>query len=225
MRTAQASLLTVCALLAYTSAVIAAACRTAACGTEIAAPLLTLTQNRVDTSEGARIWPHCAFCHTPDGLGFVRFDAPKIAGQEAWYAERQLRNFLAGRRGNHPEDIPGRQMAFNAGPLYTDPLIESMAAFLEALPVSPAKLQYLQAGRPGAGATLQVGFTIRRHDCRLASFRGEGQATLRNLCRLPRREGGGQSRPEFPETRQQAGLVPDPGAQILQIWRQGHPPR
>ena len=114
-------------------------------------------------------------------------------------------------------------MAFNAGPLYTDALIESMAAFLEALPVSPAKLQYLQAGRPGAGATLQMGFTIRRHDCRLASFRGEGQATLRNLCRLPRREGGGQSRPEFPETRQQAGLVPDPGSSNTSNMAPGAP--
>ena len=38
-----------------------------------------------------------------------------------------------------------------------------------------------------------MGFTIRRHDCRLASFRGEGQASLRNLCRLPRREEGNRA--------------------------------
>ena len=139
MRAAQASLLTVCALI---SAVAAFAQQPSGDG-------VPLAQSRVDTSEGARIWPHCAFCHTPDGLGFVRFDAPKIAGQEAWYAERQLRNFLAGRRGNHPEDIPGLQMAFNVGPLYTDPLIESMAAFLEALPVSPAKVQYFMLAALG----------------------------------------------------------------------------
>ena len=170
MRTAQASLLTVCALLFAVAAIAHQPGgdslsgvtldrnrdRTALSGTVNPSPLplfsggaVTLAQNRVDTSEAARIWPHCAFCHTPDGLGFVRFDAPKIAGQEAWYAERQLRNFLAGRRGNHPEDIPGRQMAFNAGPLYTDALIESMAAFLEALPVSPAKVQYFRLAALG----------------------------------------------------------------------------
>jgi cytochrome c oxidase subunit 2 len=170
MRKAQASLLTVCALLLTVTGLaeqpdgdplsgVTVDRRwdaTALSGTVNPDPLLrfaggalTLPQNQVDTSEGARIWPHCAFCHTPDGLGFVRFDAPKIAGQEAWYVERQVRNFLARRRGYHPEDIPGRQMAFNAGPLFTDAIIESMAAFVEALPVSPAKLQYYRLAALG----------------------------------------------------------------------------
>lgn len=94
-------------------------------------------QDAVDTTAGETLWPHCAFCHTDDGLGFIRFDAPKIAGQEAWYTERQLRHFLDGQRGYHDEDIPGKQMALYAGPLVTDELIASMAAFIESLPVSP----------------------------------------------------------------------------------------
>ena len=94
-------------------------------------------QDAVDPAAGETLWPHCAFCHTADGLGFVRWDAPKIAGQEAWYVETQLRNFIERRRGYHPEDIPGLQMAIYTGPLIDDEIIASMAAFIERLPVTP----------------------------------------------------------------------------------------
>ena len=214
MRTAQASLLTVCVLL-----FAVAAFAQQPDGDPLSA--VALAQNRVDTSEGARIWPHCAFCHTPDGLGFVRFDAPKIAGQEAWYAERQLRNFLAGRRGNHPEDIPGRQMAFNAGPLYTDPLIESMAAFLEALPVSPAKLQFftLAALGPERPYKWDSRFAVTTAGSPASAERGKQLYATCVACHGAKAEGNRALNSPRLDNKQ------DPGAQILQIWRQGHPPR
>lgn len=97
-------------------------------------------QEAVDTTAGEMLWPHCAFCHTDDGLGFVRFDAPKIAGQEAWYTERQLKHFIERRRAYHPEDIPGLQMHIYTGPLVDDEIIASMAAFIESLPVTPDEI-------------------------------------------------------------------------------------
>lgn len=97
-------------------------------------------QEAVDTTAGEMLWPHCAFCHTDDGLGFVRFDTPKIAGQEAWYTEMQLRNFIERRRGYHPEDIPGLQMHIYTGSLINDEIIASIAAYIENLPVTPEEI-------------------------------------------------------------------------------------
>ena len=85
------------------------------------------------------LWETCAFCHSPDGLGFVGFDAPKIAGQNAWYTVRQLKKFKIGQRGYHPEDIPGKQMAVSTGPLTNDGIIKALADYIERLPVSPTK--------------------------------------------------------------------------------------
>ncbi|MEM9208392.1 MAG: c-type cytochrome [Pseudomonadota bacterium] len=83
------------------------------------------------------LWKFCVFCHSPDGLGTERFDAPKIAGDPAWYTERQLTNFRARIRGSHPEDQPGLQMFVYSYPLIDEAAIWNMAAFIEALPVSP----------------------------------------------------------------------------------------
>lgn len=43
-----------------------------------------------DLAAGENLWRYCAFCHNADGLGQARSDAPKLAGDAAWYAERQL---------------------------------------------------------------------------------------------------------------------------------------
>lgn len=96
-------------------------------------------QNGFDTTAGEALWPHCAFCHTDQGLGYVGWDAPMIAGQEAWYTERQLKNFIERRRGHDSEDLPGLQMAIYTGPLIDDEIIASTAAFIESLPVTPAQ--------------------------------------------------------------------------------------
>ena len=37
-------------------------------------------------------------------------NAPKIAGQSAWYLKRQIMNYKNGLRGTHEGDIYGRQM-------------------------------------------------------------------------------------------------------------------
>ena len=90
-----------------------------------------------EVTDPARLWEFCAFCHSADGLGTERFDAPKIAGDPAWYTERQLTHFRERIRGAHPEDQPGLQMYVYSYPLIDAKAIRKMAEYIEALPVSP----------------------------------------------------------------------------------------
>ena len=91
----------------------------------------------IDLQAGATLWKFCAFCHNADGLGQERSDAPKVAGDPAWYTERQLRNFRTRVRGSHPEDMPGRQMVVYAYPLIDEAAIRNMAAYIASMPVTP----------------------------------------------------------------------------------------
>lgn len=107
----------------------------------------------IDLSAGETLWKFCAFCHSPDGLGGVRMDAPKVAGDPAWYTERQLHLFRSKIRGSHPEDQPGLQMFVYSYPLVDDAAIRNMAAFIETLPVTPAnpepdRMRNRPPGRP-----------------------------------------------------------------------------
>lgn len=54
----------------------------------------------------------CGACHGPAGEGNALFSAPKLAGLDPWYVERQLHNFAAGIRGSHEKDTYGKQMVF-----------------------------------------------------------------------------------------------------------------
>lgn len=109
-----------------------------------------LSQEReVDIEAGERLWEFCAFCHNASGLGGQRADAPKVAGDPAWYTERQLRKFRSRVRGSHPEDQPGLQMVVYAYPLIDDAAIRNMAAYIETMdadPENPAPDR--MAGRP-----------------------------------------------------------------------------
>lgn len=82
---------------------------------------------------GEELYQACGFCHGAQGQGRQRLDAPALAGMEAWYVERQLRNFDSGVRGTHANDLPGRQMALITGMLRNDATIKNVAAFIETL--------------------------------------------------------------------------------------------
>ena len=94
-------------------------------------------QEVADLEAGEKLWKFCAFCHSADGFGQQRSDAPKLAGDAAWYTERQLRHFRNRTRGDHPEDMTGLQMIVYAVPLVNDKAIRDMAAFIETMPVDP----------------------------------------------------------------------------------------
>lgn len=91
----------------------------------------------IDLEAAATLWKFCAFCHNAGGLGQQRSEAPKLAGDPAWYTERQLKKYRTRVRGFHPEDMPGLQMVVYAYPLIDDAAIRNMAAFIETLEVDP----------------------------------------------------------------------------------------
>ena len=60
-----------------------------------------------DAAKGKARYAVCQACHGVDGMGNKALNSLKIAGQEPWYLERQLKNFKAGIRGADPKDKYG----------------------------------------------------------------------------------------------------------------------
>ena len=55
----------------------------------------TLAESQVsatgDPAKGKALYAVCQACHGADGMGNKELNSPKIAGQEPWYLERQLK--------------------------------------------------------------------------------------------------------------------------------------
>lgn len=65
-----------------------------------------------DLTKGQSLFAaQCATCHGPSAAGMQALNAPALAGQEAWYMQRQLRHFRSGVRGADTTHVPGMQMA------------------------------------------------------------------------------------------------------------------
>ena len=91
-----------------------------------------------DAAAGAAQYAVCAACHGQQGEGQLALNAPKIAGQEAWYLQRQLQNYKAGLRGAHEDDVFGREMAPMAATLANDAAIANVIAHIQTFPDNPA---------------------------------------------------------------------------------------
>ncbi len=91
-----------------------------------------------DAAIGAAQYVVCAACHGQQGEGMVALNAPKIAGQGAWYLKRQLQNYKSGARGAHADDVLGRQMAPMAATLVNDAAIDNVIAHIQTLPDNPS---------------------------------------------------------------------------------------
>ncbi len=76
----------------------------------------------------------CVLCHGDQAQGNELFNAPRLAGQEVWYIERQLQNFASGRRGSDPTDVFGAQMRPMAIALNGNENIADVAAYLSSIP-------------------------------------------------------------------------------------------
>ena len=63
-----------------------------------------------DPERGRELYAACAVCHGRSGDGNDALGAPRLAGQASWYTARQLRKFIAGVRGTHPDDTSGASM-------------------------------------------------------------------------------------------------------------------
>ena len=69
-------------------------------------------------SPSATIWQgQCAACHGTAGEGNRSLGAPALTQLSADYIARQLRHFIAGVRGAHPDDNAGKRMALSVANL------------------------------------------------------------------------------------------------------------
>src|SRR5690606_26916202 len=105
-----------------------------------------------DPQAGAATYAVCSACHGAQGEGNPQLNAPKIAGQEAWYLERQIRLYQQGIRGTDPRDPYGMQMAPMANTLTTEQALADVAAYIESLPDRPAEPTI--SGNAARGRTL-----------------------------------------------------------------------
>lgn len=86
---------------------------------------------------GQALYPVCAACHGMNGEGNLALNAPRIAGQEAWYVERQLAHFKSGYRGGEG-DTYGQQMAPMAAVLADDQAVRNISAYIATMsPTAP----------------------------------------------------------------------------------------
>lgn len=90
-----------------------------------------------DLAAGARSYEVCAGCHGFLGEGNEMIGAPRLAGIETWYLERQTRNFRDGLRGHVEGDANGRRMALMAQAVDTERELGDLMAWIGSLP-SPA---------------------------------------------------------------------------------------
>ena len=108
-----------------------------------------------DAAKGKARYAVCQACHGVDGMGNKALNSPKIAGQEPWYLERQLKNFKAGIRGADSKDTYGMQMRPMALTLADDQSIRDMAAYVSNMPVERTVVPTIK-GNVAAGKAAYV---------------------------------------------------------------------
>ena len=86
-----------------------------------------------DIAAGESLYQTCATCHGPSAEGNEALGAPALAGQNDWYMVTQLRNFLAGYRGVHPQDVYGAQMRVMTTSLGGEEDILNVVAYINSL--------------------------------------------------------------------------------------------
>ncbi len=85
-------------------------------------------------ADGAQLFATCVACHGSKGEGNAALHAPAIAGQDAAYLERQLRNFRGDLRGKHKSDVLGAQMRALAAVIGNDADVTKLASHVASLP-------------------------------------------------------------------------------------------
>lgn len=100
---------------------------------------------------GAAQYGICATCHGQQGEGIVAMNAPKIAGQSAWYLKRQIMNYKRGLRGTDPGDTFGQQMTGMVATLADEQAVDNVVAHIMTFPDAPAAAT-IDGGDVAAGA-------------------------------------------------------------------------
>ncbi len=99
-----------------------------------AAVIIAMPASAEDDGRGKALFDLCSQCHKIDGSGDPLALAPSIAGLGTWYVEKQLKNFRAGIRGAHPDDLPGLRMHPMALQLVKDEDLSAVASYVGSLP-------------------------------------------------------------------------------------------
>jgi cytochrome c oxidase subunit 2 len=96
----------------------------------------TMAKPKGDPLAGQASYAVCSACHGAQGEGNKAVNAPKLAGQEWTYLERQLHNYKTGVRGSAEGDTLGQQMAGMAATLPNDQAVRDVVAYIGTLPDS-----------------------------------------------------------------------------------------
>ena len=86
-----------------------------------------------DTARGQQLFAACAACHGNQAEGNEALGAPALAGQNDWYLVTQLKNFMAGYRGHHPDDVYGQQMRTMVNTLVDETGIMNVVSYINSL--------------------------------------------------------------------------------------------
>ena len=76
---------------------------------------------------------YCSACHGTNGNGNDALGAPNLLGLSQNYLSRQYLHFAEGRRGDHPDDRYGQQMARLAKALTDPQLIDDVSTYVASL--------------------------------------------------------------------------------------------
>ena len=97
----------------------------------------TQNSDRADPERGAQLYAACTSCHGPQGQGMSATNAPKLAGLDQRYLERQLAFYKTGVRGSHEQDSYGQQMAAMSNTLPDQQAIADVSAYIAQMPDQP----------------------------------------------------------------------------------------
>lgn len=111
---------------------------------------------------GAAIWQgQCSACHGAAGEGNPALGAPALTQLSAEYLARQLRHFINGVRGAHPDDAAGKRMALSVANLDEADVAELATLISTELP--PARPASANKGDPSRGEDYYVNICSACH--------------------------------------------------------------
>lgn len=87
-----------------------------------------------NTARGKDLYnAYCSACHGTNAIGNDALGAPNLLGLSQNYLRRQYLHFAEGRRGGHPDDRYGQQMARLAKALGDPQLIDDVSTYVASL--------------------------------------------------------------------------------------------
>ena len=87
-----------------------------------------------NTARGKDLYnAYCSACHGTNAIGNDALGAPNLLGLSQNYLRRQYLHFAEGRRGGHPDDRYGQQMARLAKALKDPQLIDDVSTYVASL--------------------------------------------------------------------------------------------